>query len=163
MVKRLAAVGMAIVLGGAFAAACGNGEDRPGQASASGSGSGSGSGSASGSGTASGDEEALAFEEADADTVVHVELHDFAFVGIPASVKGPKVFFEAANKGANDHELEIFDASGDAVDEIGTFAPAKTKELAVEIEPGTYTVQCHVETNGKHHTELGMKTTFTVE
>ena len=151
------------------AGACGDGEDRPGQVtSESGNGSATGTGSASGmgdhaSGSASGTQEALAFEEADADTVVHVTLKDFEFEGLPASVKGPKVFFEAKNEGEHPHELEILDSSGDAVDEIEAFGPDHEAALAVELEPGTYTIQCLVEEDGKTHADLGMKSTLTVE
>ena len=144
-------------------AGCGDGEDRPGtvteeggSGSASGTHSGSASGTHAGTGTAAGP----AFSEAQADSVVDVSLQDFSFVGIPATVKGPKVFFKATNKGSADHELEILDASGKPVGEVAAMPSGKSGTLAVELKPGTYTAQCLVETNGKPHTESGMKTSF---
>ena len=133
-------------------AACGDG---------SGSGSASGSGTGTGSG-AGGETEALAFPESEADTVVHVTLQDYAFVGIPTSVTGPKVFFEATNKNQHDHELEILDADGDAVGEIAAFSGAGPKQLAVELEPGTYTAQCILKEGAKTHAQLGMTQQFDV-
>lgn len=146
-------------------AGCGDGEDRPGTVTPEGSGSGTGTGSASGTqtGSASGTGPAApAFTEADANSVVDVALQDFSFVGIPATVKGPKVFFKASNRGPADHELEILDASGKAVGEVEAMPNGKTGALAVELKPGTYTAQCLVETGGKTHVELGMKTSFQV-
>ena len=144
-------------------AGCGDGEDRPGtvteeggSGSASGTHSGSASGTHAGTGTAAGP----AFSEAQANSVVDVSLQDFSFVGIPATVKGPKVFFKATNEGSADHELEILDASGKPVGEVAAMPSGKSGTLAVELKPGTYTAQCLVETNGKPHTESGMKTSF---
>lgn len=150
-------------------AACGDGEDRPGQVAAStcgehghASGSGSGSGSASGSASGSGTGGELAFEEADADTEVHVTLQDYVFTDLPATVKGPKVFFEAEVEGSNCHELEVLDSSGKALGEIPAFASGETKRLALELPAGTYTVQCLVEEGEKTHADLGMKTQLVV-
>ena len=142
-------------------AGCGDGEDRPGtvtEEGGSGSASGTHSGSASGTHAGSGTAAAPAFNEAQADSVVDVSLQDFSFVGIPATVKGPKVFFKATNKGSADHELEILDASGKPVGEVAAMPSGKSGTLAVELKPGMYTAQCLVETNGKPHTESGMKT-----
>ncbi len=150
-------------------AGCGNGEDRPGTVSEegpTGSASGTHSGSASGTGTGSASAThagaPAAFGEAEADTVVEVTLQDHAFVGIPASLEGPKVFFKATNKGPSEHELEIVDSSGKPVGEIEAMPPGRSGTLALELEPGTYTAQCLVEEEGRTHAELGMKTTFQV-
>ena len=162
----LVGVGMFVV------GACGDGEDRPGQVtsesdgssgSASGSSTGSASGSSTGSASGHGEHEDTepAFEASEADTTVDVVLQDFAFVGMPAEIKGPNVLFKASVK-TGEHEIEILDADGEPVGEIAAFKPGKTKELAVELEPGTYTAVCHVEEGAKTHEELGMKTTFTV-
>ncbi|MDQ3679542.1 MAG: cupredoxin domain-containing protein [Actinomycetota bacterium] len=144
-------------------AGCGDGEDRPGTVTPEGSGTGTGSASGTHTGSASGTGPAgPAFGEAQANSVVDVALHDFSFVGIPATVKGPKVFFKAINRGPADHELEILDAGGKAVGEVEAMANAKSGTLAVELKPGTYTAQCLVETGGKTHVELGMKTSFQI-
>jgi hypothetical protein len=150
-----ALVGVALSLGLALAA-CGDGSGS-GSASASGSGSGTGSGSGAG-----GEEEELAFPESEATTVLDVTLQDYAFVGIPASVQGPKVFFKTTIKGSSTHELEILDAEGDAVDEIEAYEGSETKEMALKLAPGTYTAQCLVEEGAKTHKQLGMTQTFTV-
>lgn len=142
-----------------IAVGCGGGT---GSGSASGSGSGSGSASGSASAPAEGDESAPAFPEADADTVVHVTAVDFRFDLDRLDADGPKVFFEVANKGTHDHEFEILDADGTAVDEIEAFDPGGEHTLAVELEPGTYTLQCILETDGKSHADLGMTTQFRV-
>jgi hypothetical protein len=176
---RRLALAMLVVAG--LMAACGDGEDRPGTVveedgggsvsgsasgthtgSASGTGSGSASGTHTGSASATGTE-APAFKESEADTVVDVTLKDFAFDGLPRTVTGPKVFFKATNAGPADHELEILDEDGEALGEIEAMAMVRSGTLALELEPGTYTAQCLVETDGKTHAEMGMTATFTVE
>jgi hypothetical protein len=138
------------------AGACGGGEDRPEQATSKCSTGASASVSASGVG------EELAFPADEADTEIAVTLQNYAFVGIPATVKGPKVLFEAKVSGSNCHELEILDAGGDPVGEIPAFPSTETKTMAIELEPGTYTAQCLVKEGKKTHADLGMKTRFTV-
>ncbi len=105
------------------------------------------------------------FERADADTAVDVTLADFAFRGLPASVKGEKVFFTATNAGPSEHELEVLDPGGEAVDEIEAHpAGSGTKTLAVRLKPGTYTVQCILTTpEGKSHADLGMTAKLQVQ
>ena len=163
--RALAVVGIAAAL---VLAGCGD-DDNGGTVSeigGSGSGSASGSASASASGSASapaeGDEKP-AFTKADANTVVVVKALDYKFEFDKSTIAGKKVFFEVVNGGAEPHEFEILGPDGKAVDEIGEFAPNLTKTLAVELAPGTYTAQCILkDKNGKEHTELGMKSTFTV-
>ena len=158
--RRLVVVLVGVAL--LFTGACGDGEDRPGQVtSESDDASGSGSASGSASGHGGHEDSEAAFEASEADSTVDVVLQDFAFVGIPAEVKGPNVLFKASVK-AGEHEIEITDSDGKAVGELEAFKPGKTKELALELEPGTYTAACHVEEGAKTHEELGMKTTFTV-
>jgi hypothetical protein len=150
MAKRWTALAGLVLALGIGVAACGNG-------------SGSGSASVSGSGSGAGGEtEALAFPESEADTVVHVTLKDYAFVGIPATIKGPKVFFEATNANQHDHELEILDSEGDAVGEIPAFTGKDAKQLAVKLPPGSYTAQCILKEGAKTHADLGMTQQFTV-
>lgn len=106
-----------------------------------------------------------AFSRADADTAVDVTLADFAFQGLPATVKGERVFFSATNAGPAEHELEVLDPGGEAVDEIEAHAPGSgTKTLAVRLKPGTYTVQCILKTpEGKSHADLGMTAKLQVQ
>lgn len=129
--------------------------------SAAASGSGAASGSASGSGSAAA--ETPAFTETEATSKLDYRLVDYKFEG-PTEGKGPKVLFTAVNNGKENHELEILDASGEALGEIAEFAPnAQADPLAVELQPGTYTLQCILETaDGKVHKDLGMVSTLTV-
>lgn len=110
------------------------------------------------------EEETPGFPESEADTVLEYKLVDYAFEG-PSTAKGPKVYFEAENEGTQEHELEVLDPDGEPVGEIEAFPPGGTSEpLAVELEPGTYTLQCLVETpEGKVHKDLGMVADLTVE
>ena len=154
---------LAVVFG---VAACGDdGEDRPGEVTEEGTGTGSatGTGSGSGSGTGSGAHGEEAFSEDEADTVVHATGSDFKFEGIPASVQGPKVYFEFTNEGPSEHELEILGPDGEPVGEVEAMPAGEEGHLAVELEPGEYTAQCIVETpGGETHASLGMTQTFTV-
>ena len=141
--------------------ACGSGEDRPGSASASGSASGSASASASGS-HAHGEAE-MHFAEGEENSTVEVTLKDFAFEGVPAAgAKGENVLFKA-HVTTGEHELEVLDSSGKALGEIEPFGPDDgTKEMALKLAPGTYTLQCLIEEGAKTHKELGMVATLTV-
>lgn len=110
-------------------------------------------------------EEEAAFSSAsEADTEANYILTDFKFEG-PLTVTGPNVFFTAENKGAQDHELEILDSTGEAVGEVEAFAPgAEAKPVAAVLAPGTYTIQCILETpEGKVHKDLGMVAELKVE
>ncbi len=166
MVVFLAVAGLAL-------GACGGGEDRPGQVTSESGGSSSGaSGSVSGSGSGGEHDTHSTSKEADAkpafasgeeNTKVEVTLQDYAFVGVPETVKGPNVRFSATIKGGNTHELEVIGADGKAVGEIHSFKTGTTKELAIILQPGTYTLQCLVKEGSKTHADLGMKQTLTVE
>ena len=70
---------------------------------------------------------ATAEPDDEADTVVEVSLVDYEFRGLPASVDGPAVRFEAVNRGPSDHELEVVDAGGETHADLGMVA-----ELEVE-------------------------------
>ena len=101
--------------------------------------------------------EAPAFEQADADEVLDFELLDYRFEG-PAEVEGQKIWFNAANNGTEDHELEVLDPNGDPVGEVEAMPPGAEGSAALELEPGTYTLQCILETaDGEVHRDLGME------
>jgi plastocyanin len=55
--------------------------------------------------------------------------------------------------------------AGEAVGEVEAFSPgAEAEPLAAVLEPGTYTIQCILETeDGKIHKDLGMVAMLTVE
>jgi uncharacterized cupredoxin-like copper-binding protein len=138
-------------------AACGGGEDRPGAGSASGSGSGTGNG-------VSGTQAKTSFPESEATTVVKATLRDFAFEGAPATVKGPKVYFEAVNQGPTEHELVVMDEAGKELGEIEAFDKGKdAPPLAIELKPGRYRLTCLVKLGDKTHADLGMEAPLTVE
>lgn len=157
MWRRAAAAAVVAVLVGL--SGCGGGEDRPGSG---GSASGSGTGT-EGSGTHAGDQKA-AFPESEANTVVKATLRDFAFEGVPAMVKGPKVFFEATNQGPTEHELVVMEEAGKELGEIEAFGKEKHSDpLALELKPGRYKATCLVKLGDRTHADLGMEATFTVE
>ena len=61
------------------------------------------------------------------------------------------------------HLFEVLDPDGEPVDEITPFQPGDEETLAVELDPGTYTLQCILETDdGETHADLGMITELEV-
>lgn len=107
--------------------------------------------------------EAPAFEEADADAVLEYSLLDYRFEG-PEKVTGHKIFFKAANDGTEDHELEVLDANDEPLGEVEAMPPGEEGSAALELEAGTYTLQCILETaDGKVHRDLGMVAELVVE
>ncbi len=143
--------------------ACGDGEDRPGNASASGSGSGSTAGSSSGSGAHEEEHEATAktIPASEAEVTVDVTMSDFKFEGIPSTVEGHKILFKAKNNGPTEHELVIMKGTKELA-EIEGLDSGESGELALELEPGKYTAACHIGSGGARHDKLGMVVNFTV-
>ena len=80
--------------------------------------------------------------EKKADTVVEVGLTDYEFTGLPATVTGPKLRFDAVNRGPSDHELEILDEAGEALGEIEAMPAGESASMDIELAPGVYTIQC---------------------
>lgn len=160
------AVAAATVLSG-----CGDGEDRPGQVTETGTGTGTGTATGTGSATGTGGGEhehggtgQAAFPKSEADADVHVTLVDFQFKGLPETIKGPKVFFEARNEGPSQHELVVFDEDGSELGAIPPIEPGpELHSLAVELKPGRYRVECRVMAGDRTHAELGMRSEITVE
>lgn len=103
------------------------------------------------------------FARAAATETVAISLVDFSFVDMPATVKGPRVLFRANNNGPSPHEMEIVDQNGAAVGVIKPFVKGQRRELAIELQPGTYTLRCLVKQGGETHAQLGMTSTFVVE
>src|SRR4051812_19278181 len=141
-----------LLLGSAGLVACGSG----------GSSSGSASGSGSASAPADEDKTHATFEAAAANTKVTVKAVEYSFQIDPPQAVGPKVFFDVTNTGTEKHEFEVVGPDGKAVDEIVAFDPGSTKTLAVELAPGTYTIQCLLVKDGKTHASLGMLSKYTV-
>ncbi|HUQ39279.1 MAG TPA: hypothetical protein VM030_03930 [Acidimicrobiales bacterium] len=181
--RVIGSIGIALLV---VAPACSK-EDRPGQVTTessdtdgsgthTGSGSGTGetgsgtgeTGSGTGASTAAGDDHdhdpttTTAFKATQASDAVPIEAREYSFVGAPATITGPRVFFTLTNKGREEHEMEVYDADGKEYGEIPELAPGAKGDLAVELQPGTYTIKCLVKDGTKTHEELGMKATFAV-
>jgi len=175
---RTVAVGALLLVAGVSCGEDDGGEVRSlGEGSASGSGSGSGSASASGVASCSPVGEDL---EADATATAAVDLVDYAFdpptVEVPAGI----VTFEVTNAGEEDHELAVLPGGGEvpltddgAPDEaaleaagafeLEAFPAGDTCNATWELEPGTYTLFCVVESpDGRTHYEQGMEGTLVV-
>lgn len=141
-------------------AGCGDdGEDRPGDAS------GSASGTEAESGTGANEEgpSEPAYAREEADTVVAVQGLDYEFVLDTETIVGPKVYFVFTNDGEDPHELIVLDADGEELGEVHLQDTGTSGDLALELEPGTYTLTCLIEKGNETHAELGMETTITVE
>lgn len=146
-----AAIVVALVLV-LVAGACGKGENRPGSSS-----------SASASGTSAEQITKPQFDEKAATSTIPVTLQDYAFVGLPATTKGPNVLFEAKVVGGDEHELRVVTKDGKFVGEIPPFKAGSTKKLALKLDPGTYVINCLVTEGKKTHEQLGMHAELVVE
>lgn len=95
------------------------------------------------------------------DREVSFRARDYAFeqldgLAIPA---GSTVRFVMTNDGQADHEFEVFDPDGKAVDEIPPLHTGKKGSLTLKFtRPGTYTFVCGV----SDHESRGMKGSFAV-
>jgi uncharacterized cupredoxin-like copper-binding protein len=103
-----------------------------------------------------------AFSRAKASAKIDLDLVDFSFVGMPAQASGPTLFFTAVNKGPSEHEIVIADQDGKELAAVKPFAKGDKRDLAVELQPGTYVIQCLVKQGDQTHAQLGMKNTFVV-
>ncbi|HEX2040504.1 MAG TPA: hypothetical protein VHF47_12320 [Acidimicrobiales bacterium] len=153
-----------LLVAAAVLGACGDGEDRPGNASASGSGSASGSHAGSGSASGSHADEGTTAETipaSEAEVTVDVVLKDFTFEGIPSTIEGHKILFRAKNDGPTEHELVIRKGTKE-LGEIHGLAAGESGEIALELESGSYTAVCLIGSGGARHDKLGMVFNFTV-
>lgn len=166
------AVAVALALG---LAACGDDGDG-GQASSDGA-------SAASSGVAAAEQPCAPVGgdlASEADTTVDLALTDYAFEPPEVSVDPGVVTFATTNMGQEAHELAFLPGGGDvpfadegvpdedALAEAGAFeleayGPGQSCDATYELEPGTYTLFCIVEsTDGQTHYEKGMRGTLTV-
>lgn len=110
-----------------------------------------------------GDDGGLPFKQDEADSVLSYLLVDYS-IGGDSLAKGPKLWFQVANAGSQPHELEVLDDQGARVGGIPSFDAGVPKRLALELEPGTYTLQCTLKNkDGKVHRDLGMITKLVVK
>ena len=110
-----------------------------------------------------GDDGGLPFNQDEADSVLSYLLVDYS-IGGDSLAKGPKLWFQVANAGSQPHELEVLDDQGARVGGIPPFAAGIPESLALELEPGTYTLQCTLKNkDGKVHRDLGMITKLVVQ
>lgn len=168
-----------------FTAACGDDDGGGVRNLGSGSGSGSGSPSGTGTGTGTGTEVAAcspvgAELESGADQRVDVTLKDYAFEPAALQVPAGSVTFAAKNTGTENHELAFLPGGGDvpltaegapdeaALEQAGAFeleafGPGLDCNATYDLDPGTYTMFCIVESSdGATHLSKGMKGTLTV-
>ncbi|MGH9022186.1 MAG: hypothetical protein ACRDV9_03665 [Acidimicrobiia bacterium] len=96
-------------------------------------------------------------------TVLQVQLKEYSFEGIPASVTGPEVRFEATNAGRGAHELEIRGSKGELLGEVKSMPPGATGAIQLNLAPGSYVAQCQVPAGSKTHADFGMRQGFAVE
>ncbi len=105
-----------------------------------------------------------AFSRSDADTFIPVTAEGYRFVGIPRTVKGPKVLFEFKNDGSVAHDLHVLRApGGEEMGHIEPFGLGETYSLALELPPGNYIAWCQVKLIDAAHADLGMLNEFVVE
>jgi hypothetical protein len=189
MARRLAGPGIAMLL---LLAGCATDDGTGVRTVDSGapSGSGGASGTGSGSGTASGPAVAACKPVGNAgtaDTKVAVKLSEWSVAPVPASVRPGTITFEAANVGADAHELVVVRADDPAalpkaadgtVDEtklpagafVGEVEPFPAKQRCqgtFALTPGRYALFCNIletEADGtkENHYANGMRTSFEV-
>ncbi|MCU1350804.1 MAG: hypothetical protein JWM05_13 [Acidimicrobiales bacterium] len=94
------------------------------------------------------------------DREVELTAKDHVYVGAVPTIKaGERVEFKLANKGIEEHELEVFGPDGTKLGEIGPTKAGATGEVIVELaKPGSYELRCGI----SDHAKRGMTRTFKV-
>ena len=118
--------------------------------------------------------------ERSATETIAVELRDFEFVLARNEISAGVVTFEVENAGSEDHELAFIPGGGDVpmtpegtpdedaleaagAFELEAFGPGTTCAATYQLDPGTYTLFCIVESpDGMTHHRKGMVATLTV-
>ena len=91
---------------------------------------------------------------------VNAALSEWAIAFDPKDIKAGKVKFIVSNTGKFGHDLVVQDSSGGTVGSTPSFKNADgTKELEVDLKPGTYKVVCDI----PGHADKGMKTEIVVK
>ncbi len=89
--------------------------------------------------------------------VVAISAYEYAFDPDHVDVEAGEVTFSVTNTGTVEHEFEILDGDR-VVDEVEGLVPGVTRQLTVDLEPGTYTYVCQL----AGHQQAGMQGTLTV-
>lgn len=187
----LCAVAVGALLGGCGAADEGGVRTIGSEGSGSGSASGTSSGSASTSDESSGSGSAVAAAEQECSPVgedlesqatatIDLTLVDYAFEPPQVDAEAGVITFATTNAGGEAHELAFLPGGGDvpftdegepdeaALADAGAFeleayGPGRDCNATYELEPGTYTLFCIVESaDGETHYEKGMRGTLEV-
>lgn len=89
------------------------------------------------------------------DNALNVVEKDFAIAMDKTTIKAGSITFNIKNNGPSPHNIAVKELNkvSDNVD------AGKTGSLAVDLQPGTYTVICNI----PGHEQLGMKVTLTVQ
>lgn len=88
---------------------------------------------------------------------VAIALVDYAFRPDAISVPAGRTTFVLDNQGEQEHEFEILDGDS-VVDEVEGLVPGLTRDLTVDLGPGSYTIVCRL----ADHEARGMIGTLTV-
>lgn len=91
------------------------------------------------------------------DVTVAVTGTDTACTPASATSTAGVIQFDFTNSGTKESELYLLDAKGGTVGEREDVGPGTTAKLVVEVEAGSYTLQCKPGQKGD-----GVKTPFTV-
>jgi len=101
---------------------------------------------------------------------VRVQLKEFQIVAVPQTVKAGKVRFIAVNRGKDHHELVVRIKKNGRYKELGeieAFPPDVSKDMVLNLSPGTYELSCQVveieEGETEDHYKEGMRVEFKVE
>lgn len=105
------------------------------------------------------------------DSVVDVQMQEWAVKPAVASVKAGTIRFEATNNGTMVHELAVLSVSADGarreLAEVEDLGVGKTGSFTVKLKPGTYELVCLLVPGEAgstvDHYQQGMHTPFTVE
>lgn len=94
---------------------------------------------------------------------IKIVATDYEFAPTDVTVTAGPTKFQIKNEGKVEHEFEIFKGTklgghDDLIDEIEDIAPGMTRELKVDLKPGTYAFACML----PGHSEQGQRGILTV-
>ena len=88
--------------------------------------------------------------------MIEVEESEYQ-INMPSSIAAGPVIFRVTNNGEQEHNFEV---EGQGIEEEfeTNLLPGETRDLELNLQPGTYEVYCPVE----NHAEEGMRLELTV-